>query len=272
MTDFVEPYSVVMRPQWNDTVAMVLPDWQVTGVSDPVHRVWLNPGVMMVRLTSESRFSGEVVFRRTWASADKIAGTLPPSGELFFTIGSEGGAEMWINLSGIPNTNDQANTRITVTVIPMSGGGVGFYSLPSLFGGGRCESPNRKRSSVHAHSLIESGKPGHSAGATTAWHEFFFQTCLHRRRGLLPHVGLGRARISVAVNFTQQPISHRLGTADYYPSGGRAESSIGQTGSVGHLSTSANAIGNVSSDDKQQSRFGSVHNPHRGVAQAVCHV
>ncbi len=143
MTDFVEPYSVVMRPQWNDTVAMVLPDWQVTGVSDPVHRVWLNPGVMMVRLTSESRFSGEVVFRRTWASADKIVGTLPPSGQLLFTIGSEGGAEMWINLSGIPNTNDQANTRITVTVIPMSGGGVSLYSLPSLFGGGRCERVSR---------------------------------------------------------------------------------------------------------------------------------
>lgn len=123
MTEFVEPYSVVMRPQWNDPVAMVLPDWQVTGVSDPVHRVWLNPGVMMVRLTSESRFSGEVVFRRTWASADKIAGTLPPSGQLLFTIGSEGGAEMWINLSGTPNTNDQANTRITVTVIPIGGGG-----------------------------------------------------------------------------------------------------------------------------------------------------
>ncbi|AST20258.1 hypothetical protein CEY17_05395 [Corynebacterium glutamicum ATCC 14067] len=132
MTDFVEPYSVVMRPQWNDTVAMVLPDWQVTGVSDPVHRVWLNRGVMMVRLTSESRFSGEVVFRRTWASADKIAGTLPPSGQLLFTIGSEGGAEMWINLSGTPNTNDQANTRITVTVIPMSGGGGRLLGLTLL--------------------------------------------------------------------------------------------------------------------------------------------
>lgn len=129
MTDFVEPYSVVMRPKWNDTVASVLPAWQSAGVTDPEHRVWIPAGVMMVRVTSESRFLGEVVFRRTGTSTDRIVGTLPLLGELFFTIGSEGGAEMWINLSGIPNTNDQANTRITVTVIPMSGGGVGFSGL-----------------------------------------------------------------------------------------------------------------------------------------------
>lgn len=149
----------------------------------------------------------------------------------------------------------------------MERGGVGFYSFTSLFGGGRCESLNRKCSSFHTDTPFGPSQPRRSTGAASTRNALFFQKDLHRRRGLFCDTGLGRARISVAFNFPQQHLPHSLGEASHHSDGGRCAFSPHEASCVRRISPSRNNPGDVSSDHSQQPLFGAVNNPHRRVAR-----
>ena len=111
------PRSVVLQPAWNEQVARVMPDFQDTRTSNPEERVWIPPGVTIIRITSDTRFAITVKYLRDGNTRE--LGVMEAAKGARFEISSEKGTEMWFEFSGTPNTSDRAYTRVGVRIQPM---------------------------------------------------------------------------------------------------------------------------------------------------------
>lgn len=111
------PRAVVLRPLWNNQIASVMPDFRDDRVSNPAERVWIPPGVTTIRCTSDTRFLVTVKYER--GSYTGELGDFNSTRDAKFEVTSEAGAELWFELSSMPNTSDQANTRIGIRIQPM---------------------------------------------------------------------------------------------------------------------------------------------------------
>lgn len=106
------PRTIVLQPAWNDVIANVIPDYRDSSVSDPIRRVRIPAGVSIVRIVEDSRFFVTVKYLR--GGVERDLGTVNTEGTV--EVISEVDTEMWLELSGTPNTSDRANTRFGMTI------------------------------------------------------------------------------------------------------------------------------------------------------------
>lgn len=110
----------VLQPMWNSVNAQVMEGFRDKESSSPSWHISIPAGVWLVRVDNESRFSvtPRLIRNDNYHNQKQIRGR----GSGGFQIQTENTAEMLFKIEGgPPNTNDQAISRIGVTLTRMGG-------------------------------------------------------------------------------------------------------------------------------------------------------
>lgn len=114
--------EIKLQPQWNSTKALIVTADRDPASTDPDHNFVIPPGVWMIRVSHDSRFIvTPTLIRNGRELAQK---TISASATGYLEITTESQSEMYLALSLVPNTNDQAAARFGVTMVRTAG-----YSL-----------------------------------------------------------------------------------------------------------------------------------------------
>ena len=113
--DVLFPKAVVLNPAWSDTTARVMAGFQ-DETSDKVHRFFIPAGTSTVMVSNTVRFTATLkIIRGT--NTEVIVGDVPTASQRVFQVAAESDVEAFITLSGAPNTNDAAVSRIGVQIV-----------------------------------------------------------------------------------------------------------------------------------------------------------
>ena len=84
--------------------------------SDKVHRFFIPGGTSTVMVSNSGRFTATLKIIRG-ESTEVIIGDVQPFSQRAFQVAAESAGEAFITLSGTPNTNDAATTRLGVQIV-----------------------------------------------------------------------------------------------------------------------------------------------------------
>ena len=84
--------------------------------SDKVHRFFIPAGTSTVMVSNTVRFTATLKIVRG-TNNEVIVGDVPQSSQKTFQVAAETDVEAFITLSGTPNTNDAATTRLGVQIV-----------------------------------------------------------------------------------------------------------------------------------------------------------